>query len=87
MLKYEKLPEGLQSGMRLYVEQGILPGDFLLGVLENNLVRAVSHADSHNAPRLREIVEWVYWELPSPAWGSPDKVGSWIKQKREEQSV
>lgn len=84
MLKYEILPEGLRSGMKLYVEQGILPGGFLTAVLENNLSGAFQRADSRNLPRLQSIVEWCYWELPSPAWGSTGAVAAWIKKVRTE---
>jgi len=74
---YSELPVGLQDGMQRYVEDGILPGDFLTAVLENDLKTAVFRADDNNIKLIPEIVKWVYWEIPNPAWGSPKDVKEW----------
>ena len=80
MQDYSKLPEGLQDGMRRYVEDSISPGSFLRAVLENNLFSAVFRADDNNIKHLTEIVRWVYWEIPMLAWGSPEDVDAWIEK-------
>jgi len=64
----------------MYVEEGVPTGDFLRAILTNNLAYAVFRADSKNYARLKEIVQFVYWELPAPCWGSRDKVDTWIKE-------
>ena len=77
MQNYSKLPVGLQDGMQRYVEHGILPGDFLTAVLENNLFTAVSRADDTNIKLIPEIVKWIYNEIPQHSWGSPKDVEEW----------
>lgn len=66
-----------------YLTNGYLPGDFMTGVLENDLARAVGHADSHNVLYLRQYVYFMYNELPADAWGSKQKVRDWVKQRHE----
>ena len=73
-------PEVKESLLR-YWHQRIPTGDFLRAVLENNLREAFGRADDTNRRHLGEIVNWCYWELPSPAWGSPEKVRAWLAQE------
>ena len=77
MQNYSKLPVGLQDGMQRYVEHGILPGDFLTAVLENNLSTAVFRADDNNIKLIPEIVKWIFNEIPQHSWGSPIVVEEW----------
>ena len=74
---YADLPQALQGGVQRWIEERILPGDFLTAVLENNLTQAFARADEHNRARLFEIVGWFYNEAPSPCWGSVEKVRAW----------
>lgn len=75
------------DSLQLYVKQGVMPGDFLTAVLENNLSEACGRADLTNQRRLIVIVRYVYNRIPSAAWGSPAKVTKWVraikKQSRE----
>lgn len=85
-IDYSILPEHCRDGMQRYVEEGIIPGAFLTAVLENNLVEAVGRADNINIHRLRDYAIFLYNELPSSAWGSPEKVERWsvkCRAKRE----
>ena len=77
-INYESLPEGLQGGMKRYVEQGIKPGSFMTAVLENDLFGALAQADEMNRDRLYDICKWLYNEAPSQCWGSKEKVEAWI---------
>ena len=54
-------------------------GDFLRAVLENNLQSAVGHADDDNLRNLPAFVGYLYNEMPSPCWGSPEKVKAWLE--------
>ncbi len=76
-IHYDTLPEHDRESMRLYVEHGILPGGFLTACLENNLSEAMVRADKINRECLLDIVSFLYNEIPSPAWGSPEKVRQW----------
>ena len=79
MIKYEKLPSHLRDGIRLYIEYKIKPGQFLTAVLENNLSQAVNRADDNSLSNLKEIVCFVYNDLPGNCWGSPDRVRGWLQ--------
>jgi len=80
-------PEILESLLR-YACLGIPTGGFLDAVLSNNLSEALARADQGNLLVLKEIVMFIYMELPAPCWGSPEKVDAWLKQfevdKRED---
>ena len=84
MYDYSGLPEGLQDGMKLYVEEGIGAGGFLTACLENDLVGAVHRADDTNRPLIQNIVTWMYWELPIESWGTKEKVAKWRSEKVNE---
>ena len=68
------VPEHTQGALQRYVEHGLMPGDFLVSVLTNDLFGAVARADSMNIHALKDICMFVYNELPSNAWGTRAKV-------------
>ena len=74
---YSKLPTNLQDGMQRYIENGFQTGHFLKAVLSNDLFGAVSRADNQNIKLIPDIVRWMHWEIPAPAWGSQEKVKAW----------
>ena len=77
---YAGLPEGLQGGMKRYVEDGIQAGHFLTAVLSNDLLGAVSRADSINIKLIPDVVRWIYNEAPINSNGSEVKVQRWISK-------
>ena len=79
MFDYEKLPEHMREGMKLYVEEGIATGSFMNAVLENDLVHSFAYADEDNLASMFEWAGFLHWELPTPAWGSKAKVNAWKK--------
>ena len=88
MLNYSLLPGHMRDAMQLYIEHGIKPGSFLTAVLENNLVTAFGKADHINRDRLFEYCNFLWNELPSNSWGSPEKVDEWarsVKRAKEEE--
>ena len=72
------LPAYMQDSVRLYIERGQPPGDFLRAVLENNLIEAFGHADEENERCMRVWARWLYMDVPSSAWGSRKTVNTWI---------
>ncbi len=74
-------PETLAS-ITDYIDHGVPTGTFLTAVLSNDLATAVMRADPDNLASLKEIVQHLYWNSPSTAHGSPEKVKAWIKEKR-----
>lgn len=80
---YGGLPAGLREGMRLWIEQGLLPGHFLQAVLRNDLADAIVRADEENLKRLPEIVRWLHNEAPTRCHGEPMTVTRWWREKRQ----
>lgn len=63
-----------------HVEHGVDPGHFVTAVLENDLKGAFMAADDQNRRDMHEIVAYCFNEIPSPCWGSPEKVKAWRKR-------
>jgi hypothetical protein len=81
-IDYSQLPEHMQDGMRRYIENGILPGDFLTAVLCNDFVTAFMHADDVNIVAMREYAYFLHWQAPPGCWGSDEKVNHWSEMMR-----
>lgn len=79
---YDALPEYMRESARLYIEDGFLPGSFLMAVLCNDLVGAGGAADAVNKHMLFVWAGWLYNDVPSPAWGSREKVEEWAANRR-----
>lgn len=87
MIDYSSLPEHMQEGMKLYIENGIEPGSFLMAVLENNLMEAFGRADHINQERIRDYCSFLYNEAPRNCHGSPEIVDAWINRFREKETL
>ena len=74
------LPDHIQEGIRSYVIEGHLPGDFLQAVIRNDLAQTVMRADSVNGMVLKEIIDFFNMFVPAPAWGNPEKMTAWHEQ-------
>lgn len=72
------LPD-LRHGLELYLEERVVPGDFLLAVLQNNLREAVAYADAMSRARLCDLVSWLWNNVPARCWGSEDTVLAWLQ--------
>lgn len=79
-VNYSLIPEHMREGVRTYLEHGQRPGDFLIAVLENNLVQSVARADHINITQIVEWVKFLYNEMPIGSWGSREKVKAWSKK-------
>lgn len=79
------IPERMMDGIERYVNEGILPGDFLQAIISNDLREACSRADDENLGQIPAYVAYFYNKVPSPCWGSPEKMKAWANvhaQKR-----
>lgn len=81
------LPDHMKKGMKNYLEHGIEPGSFMTAVLCNDLKGAIARADSTNLAALPNIVSYCYNNIPSTAWGSPEKMEAWINSFRKTEDV
>lgn len=86
MLNYNRIPEHMRDGMRLYIENGIEPGSFLRAVLENDLMEACSRADDINRHRLFDFAWFLYNGAPCECYGSPENVRAWLASFRAAQA-
>lgn len=78
-LQYRNIPDSTLDALYRYIDNKIQPGHFLTAVICNDLVNAVSHADSKNYPELRNIVQYLYNHCPATCWGSDEKMQEWLK--------
>lgn len=72
------LPEDVLHTLKLYVFHRLPPGQCVTAILSNDLQKAVAHADDEIMKNMRRIAQFVYNDLPSPCWGSPEKVKAWL---------
>ena len=72
------IPQHTKHQIDEYVNNYMPPGDFVREVLSNNLVEAVMRADDINLHSLRDIMLYVYNDIPGFCWGSPGIVDLWI---------
>lgn len=82
MLNLTKIPSHMRYDVEQYAYDGILHGDFLKAVMENKLVEAFVHADLANASTMNSWASFLYNDLSSDAWGSPEKVAAWCKARQ-----
>lgn len=82
-VNYAKIPPHTLESLKLYLEHGVDPGDFLTAVLENNLKEAFGRADENNIEALFHLVAYLYNEVPMNAWGSRENMNNWIKAVKE----
>jgi len=61
-----------------YVKNRVPPGGFLNAVLSNNLMEAFARADENNAFNMKNIMMYLYNNIPSACWGSPENVEEWL---------
>lgn len=79
------VPEHLRDGLVRWVEEGLLPGDFLLAVLTNNLRESVGRADRYSLEALPQLVIWLHNFAPAAVWGSHERVqiyAQWCERLR-----
>ena len=74
-------PERFRGGIERYLEHHIAPGSFLRAVLENDLMGAIGHADEESARELKDLVSWLWQEMPSTLWGSKERVAAWLSAR------
>jgi hypothetical protein len=77
------IPEHTHIALVEYKDNGKPIGHFLTAVLTNDLFESFQRADEKNIKAMKEIVNWVYWEMPSIAWGTKEKINAWIEQGGE----
>lgn len=80
----KKVPGHLLEALDAYFKTHRPTGHFLQGVLENNLHRALAHADLSSRASLYDIVSYVYNFCPDHAWGSAAAYSAWTHRHEGE---
>ena len=78
-----KIPSHTLASIERYVNDGCPTGDFLHGMLTNDLAKAMWHADEQNLDAMRYIFMYIYNRIPMTCWGSKEKVAAWYAERRE----
>lgn len=79
------VPDHMWGGVSRYFLQGIPGGSFMTALLSNNLMEAFACADDENAANMRRWCQFLYNHAPVGSYGSPERVGNWLRQFQPEQ--
>jgi hypothetical protein len=72
------IPRDIKQQIDNYIDEGIVPGDFLQAVLVNDLRSSIIAADDINRYALYDIVVYLENFVPVVSWGSLDQVRFWL---------
>lgn len=78
------IPERMMPEIKRYIEEGILPGDFLTKVFENDFVHALGQADEENLRNIQAYAAYLYNEVPMACRGSKEAMIEWVALKRKQ---
>lgn len=76
--QYKDIPQRTMLAINRHVKDHIKVGGFVTACLRNDLQAAIGLADEENLSAIRQIVVYLYNEVPAVCWGSPDKVREWL---------
>ena len=71
------ISERMMGGIERWVEEGILPCNFLQAIISNNLSMAVINADDENLINIPAFVDYFYNHTPNRCWGSVSELAKW----------
>lgn len=77
---YPTITEEAQQAILDYVNKGEDPGGFLNSVLCNDLVNAVGRADDQEFAMIRDLVNFVYKNMPYETWGNHKAVAAYQRR-------
>lgn len=75
----KKIPTTTKEALDRYAKHRVPTGGFLRAVLEDKLFEAFNRADGENTRAMKEIVMYVWNDMPADCWGSKEKVDAWLK--------
>ncbi len=80
---YGQIGVPILEGINRFVLYHTRAGDFLTGVLCNDLREAFARADHLNQKVLFQVVSYCHNQIPGNCWGTPEKVKAWIEMPVE----
>ena len=82
------VPQEYSQHVYDYLVNGFDPGGFYTAVLANDFMSAVSHSHPGNQiDTLKGLAGWISNTMPTAAWGSYDRVRTWLKMTDEDRRV
>ena len=77
-------PPFVKDSLERYWEQRVPTGGFLRAVLENKLFEAFGRADLDDQRDMFHIVKWIWNNLPTNIYGSPENVKKHLEGEKED---
>jgi hypothetical protein len=75
------VPEHMRDGLILWIENGIMTGNFMTALMENDLMEAMGRADEVNQNSIKNWCVFLYTYSPRGCHGSPSRVAVWREHK------
>ena len=79
--KGQRIPGYMHAAIALYIDRGVIPGDFLQSVICNDLKSACFYADDENMWLFSVYIAFFYNEAPAPCWGNKKKMQEWHNER------
>ena len=74
------VPQEYSQHVYDYLVNGFDPGSFYTAVFANDFMSAVMRSHTGNQiDTLKGLAGWIYNTMPDAAWGSYDRVKTWLK--------
>ena len=82
------VPQEYSQHVYDYLVNGFDPGSFYTAVLANDFMSAVIRSHPNNQiDALKGLAGWIYNTMPNTAWGSYDRVRTWLKMSDQDRRV
>ena len=79
------VPQEYSQHVYDYLVNGFDPGSFYTAVLANDFMSAVIRSHPNNQiDALKGLAGWIYNTMPNTAWGSYDRVRTWLKMSDQD---
>ena len=80
-----EVPQEYSRPMYDYLVNGWDPGSFYTAVLANDFMSAVTRSHpSNRIAELKGLASWISNTMPAAAWGSYDRVQTWLNMSDED---
>jgi hypothetical protein len=73
----DKLPKHLRLGVKLWIEEGVPGGHFLMAVMANDFKEVFMRADKTNLAVLADWVNFLQNHAPIGCQGNREKIKAW----------
>ena len=82
------VPQEYSQHVYDYLVNGWDPGSFYTAVLANDFMGAVIRSHPNNQiDALKGLAGWIHTTMPTAAWGSYDRVRTWLRMSDEDRRV